>query len=232
MTGSRYAEITRTMTADSGKGIAGPVSDTDLGGTMTSTPSGPHEPHRIWDGTVEEVTDPAMIPRESAPVTRGPVTRSYDPLSLAQPRPAPHPSGALEPYAPAHGQYSGPPQHPTYVYTYGTRKSVTVAFFLTFFFGVFGMFYSTVGGALILLAIGLVIGLVATILVAVISVVTMGLGTVLFSLVPLLGVPIWITSIIWGCLAASSHNERLHSQATRAAQMHGAPPLYQAPRSW
>jgi hypothetical protein len=67
-------------------------------------------------------------------------------------------------------------------------KSVGVAFVLTFFFGPFGMLYSTVSGALIMLAMSFFGGLIVGIL-------TLGLGWLVW------GPAMWLTSIIWGCLA-------------------------------
>ena len=65
-------------------------------------------------------------------------------------------------------------------------KSVGVALVLTFFFGPFGMFYSTVSGALVMLGV-LFIG-----------------GFVVFGLFWLLFWPLaWAGSMVWGALAAA-----------------------------
>ena len=65
-------------------------------------------------------------------------------------------------------------------------KSVGVALVLTFFFGPFGMFYSTVSGALVMLGV-LFIG-----------------GFVVFGLFWLLLWPLaWAGSMVWGALAAA-----------------------------
>ncbi|PFG17098.1 hypothetical protein ATK74_1659 [Propionicimonas paludicola] len=69
--------------------------------------------------------------------------------------------------------------------TFERRKSVGVAFVLTFFFGPLGMFYSTVSGAIVMLLISLVM-----------LPVTAGVGSIL----------VWPASIIWGCVAASRTN--------------------------
>lgn len=66
----------------------------------------------------------------------------------------------------------------------GTRnKSVLVAFLLTLFFGPLGMFYSTVGGAMVMLILSLLLG-----------VVTFGLSIAIT----------WPICIIWGMAAAAS----------------------------
>lgn len=69
-------------------------------------------------------------------------------------------------------------------------KSVGVAFLLTFLFGPFGMLYSTVPGALIMLGVSVVGGIVFGILT---------LGLIWFVWGPLM----WVISIVWGCIAAS-----------------------------
>jgi hypothetical protein len=70
------------------------------------------------------------------------------------------------------------------------RKSVAVALVLTFFFGPFGMFYSTVGGALFMLAVLIFGGFIAGIL-------TFGLAWLVWW--PM----VWLVSMVWGCLAAA-----------------------------
>ncbi|MFZ1284718.1 MAG: hypothetical protein WAQ75_11445 [Propionicimonas sp.] len=67
----------------------------------------------------------------------------------------------------------------------GRTKSVGVAFLLTFLFGPLGMFYSTVSGAIVMLAITFVL-----------VPMTAGVAAVLA----------WPASIIWGCVAASRTN--------------------------
>jgi hypothetical protein len=99
-------------------------------------------------------------------------------------RPAYYPSPSYPP------PYGPPPYGPTVV-VLAPQKSVGLAFLLTFFFGPLGMLYSTVSGALVMLA-GLVIGTVF------IGIVTFGLGLILYW--PL----VWVASIIWGCVAAGN----------------------------
>lgn len=70
-------------------------------------------------------------------------------------------------------------------------KSVGVALVLTFFFGPFGMFYSTVSGALIMLAILFFGGFVM-------GVITLGLAWLVWW--PM----VWLVSMIWGCVAAGN----------------------------
>jgi hypothetical protein len=99
------------------------------------------------------------------------------------------------PPPPPPGRYTGSgysaPYGTTNIVVMGPRKSVGVAFVLTWFFGPLGMLYSTVSGALIMLAAS-VIGSIF------IGIVTFGLGLIV--LWPLL----WVTSIIWGCVAAAN----------------------------
>jgi hypothetical protein len=77
-------------------------------------------------------------------------------------------------------------------------KSVGVAVVLSFLFGPFGMFYSTVTGALVILAIDFVL--------IFISVATLGIGGVLYFLT-------WIGGIIWAAMAASKHNAMIAAAA-------------------
>jgi hypothetical protein len=81
------------------------------------------------------------------------------------------------------------PLYPPAVVAVSPPKSVGVAFVLTFFFGPFGMLYSTVSGALIMLAVSFFGGLI-------VGIMTMGLAWLVW------GPAMWLTSIIWGCLAA------------------------------
>ena len=69
-----------------------------------------------------------------------------------------------------------------------STKSVGIAIILTFLFGPLGMFYSTVGGAIIMSLISIVVGLF-----------TLGFGFFVT----------WPICIIWGALAASSYNKNL-----------------------
>ncbi|MGO8881153.1 MAG: hypothetical protein ACLPVO_08350 [Desulfomonilaceae bacterium] len=67
-------------------------------------------------------------------------------------------------------------------------KSVGISIILTVVFGPLGMFYSTISGAIIMLIISAVVGLV-----------TFGYGLILTH-------PI---CVIWGALAANSYNKKL-----------------------
>lgn len=69
-------------------------------------------------------------------------------------------------------------------------KSVGVALLLTFFLGPLGMFYSTTVGAIVMLIISLIVGIL-----------TFGIGLLLTQ-------PI---CMIWGAVAASQHNRELLS---------------------
>jgi hypothetical protein len=75
-------------------------------------------------------------------------------------------------------------------------KSVGIAILLTFLFGSIGMFYSTVWGAVIMIVLSIIVGIL-----------TAGLGLVLK----------WPISIIWGALAASSYNKKLLASAAQHA---------------
>jgi hypothetical protein len=78
-----------------------------------------------------------------------------------------------------------PPPRPVII----TRtKSLAIAILLTFFFGPFGMLYSTIPGALIMLVVS-----------GVVAVFTLGHG--LFLTHPI--------CIVWGALAAHRYNQRL-----------------------
>lgn len=141
-----------------------------------------------------------------------PQGRVYDPYAAPSgPTGVPAQQGAVQLWTPAQGGYGPPP-----VVMMPAQKSVGVAFVLTFFFGVFGMFYATVSGALILLGITIGAILLATLAVLLLSLITFGFGAFLFTFVPLIGVAAWITSMIWGCLAASRFNERLQRQYMQA----------------
>lgn len=75
----------------------------------------------------------------------------------------------------------------TVVVTPKPQKSVGIAILLTVLFGPLGMLYSTIAGGLIMLLISIVLG-----------VFTMGVGSLL----------VWPITIIWGAVAASSHNKK------------------------
>lgn len=174
----------------------------------------------------------AHHPRPSPPVIRGelappgyadpghtePGAHPYAPLagSAAPLRPAavPYRPAAVQPYAlpaghPGAGPYGAPPSPVPMLLP---LKSVGAAFVLTFFFGPLGMLYSTVGGALVMIGVTLGLAVLTGIVLFVISLVTYGIGAVLAIFAPLVGLPVWIASMIWGCLAASRHNERVQAQ--------------------
>jgi hypothetical protein len=67
-------------------------------------------------------------------------------------------------------------------------KSLGIAILLTALFGPLGMFYSTIPGAITMLIVSLVIGLV-----------TFGFGLFLT----------WPVCVIWGAMAAKAYNEKL-----------------------
>ena len=67
-------------------------------------------------------------------------------------------------------------------------KNVGVAIILTVLFGPLGMFYSTITGAIIMMVVSLIVG-----------VLTIGFGLILT----------WPACIIWGAMAANAHNKKL-----------------------
>ena len=85
-----------------------------------------------------------------------------------------------------------------------STKSVGVAIILTIIFGPLGMFYSTIPGALIMIAVNVVVFLI--------SVFTAGLGFVLFFIT-------WPVCVIWGAVAASSYNNKLIAGAQQRVML-------------
>ena len=73
-------------------------------------------------------------------------------------------------------------------------KSVGIALLLTFLFGPFGMFYSTVSGAIFMIGVLVVGGFVAGLL-------TLGLAWIVW------GPLVWVASMVWGSMAAAEHSE-------------------------
>lgn len=162
-------------------------------------------------------TNGHVIPGELVPTGFvDPGARTYDPLAgTAEAQQSPH--APLQPYvAPTWSPYAAGPRPVPPL----PEKSVGVAFVLTFLFGPFGMFYSTVAGALILLGITLGISLLTGVVIGLITLATLGVGAFLVILAPLAGIPIWITSIIWGCLAASHHNDRVRADYAQHGAAH------------
>ncbi len=86
-------------------------------------------------------------------------------------------------------------------------KSMVVAFLLAFFFGPLGMLYSTVPGALIMLAIN-------AIAIPIISLATFGMGWFLY-------VPSWLTCILWSMLAVRGRDRQVW-QSIRQGDFAGA----------
>lgn len=145
-----------------------------------------------------------------------PGARSFDPLAGP---------GATPPHHPAEVQLHTAPHEPWRAAAPAPlpplpRKNVGVAFLLTFLFGPLGMLYSTVTGALVMLGITFVVSLIAGVIVGLISLATFGLGAFLVVLAPLVGLPIWIASLIWSCLAASGHNDRVQQQYAQYGAAH------------
>lgn len=170
---------------------------------MTDSPYGPQASHRLDGDPPHSAAHPPAVSGQIVPAgAHNPAGRSYDPLSPGQA------------YAPAPGGYGAP----TTIYVGQAPKSVGVAFVLTFFFGCFGMFYSTITGALIMIAVAIGLVAIALILSFLLTVVTLGFGAFAFGVAPFVGLLTWPVSIIWGCLAASNHNEQLRAQAQQAAQ--------------
>ncbi len=69
-----------------------------------------------------------------------------------------------------------------------TEKSMGITILLTFFFGPIGMFYSTITGAIVMLVISLIVGIL-----------TLGLG--LFITQPI--------CVIWAAIATNNYNKNL-----------------------
>src|SRR5690625_7907387 len=63
---------------------------------------------------------------------------------------------------------------------------------------------------------GLVV--IALVLSFLLPMATLGFGAFTVGLAPFVGLLTWPVSIIWGCLAASNHNEKLRAQAQQAQQ--------------
>ena len=76
----------------------------------------------------------------------------------------------------------------------GSPKSVGISIILTILFGPLGMFYSTVGGAIIMM-----------ILSAIVAVFTFGFGLIFT----------WPICVIWGAVAASGHNSKIKRMASK-----------------
>ena len=82
----------------------------------------------------------------------------------------------------------------------GARKSVGVAFLLTFFFGPFGLFYATITGGVVMLGIEF--------LLFILGFLTLGAAWFLFFFT-------WVACIVWGCVAASATNTQVINTTSR-----------------
>ena len=76
----------------------------------------------------------------------------------------------------------------------GSPKSVGISIILTFLFGPLGMFYSTVGGAIIMMILSVILGAI-----------TLGIGLLIT----------WPICVIWGALAASGHNSKIKKMVSK-----------------
>lgn len=186
----------------------------DPGGTMSKNPQDAHHPRPSPPVIRGELAPPGYAdPGHTEPGAHphAPLAGSAAPL---RPAAVPYRPAAVQPYAqpaghPGTGPYGAPPGPVPMLLP---LKSVGAAFVLTFFFGPLGMLYSTVGGALVMIGVTLGLAVLTGIVLFVISLVTLGIGAVLAIFAPLVGLPVWIASMIWGCLAASRHNERVQAQ--------------------
>ncbi len=137
-------------------------------------PQGQHE-FRFFDGRqwTSHVSTGGQTFNEAVPTRPQPY-----PVQPYQQQPYPQ-----QPYpVQAHGHYAyaHPPAHHYPAYPLRPRQSVWVAFILTFFFGPLGMFYSTLPGAVTMLAVSFVF-----------AVMTFGLSLIIT----------WPICIIWGMAA-------------------------------
>lgn len=143
----------------------------------------------------------------------------HHPYGVGQPYRADPGYPVGQPYGSVQAYPAGPLPGPAPVVMLAPEKSIGIAFLLTFLFGPLGMLYSTVVGALVMLGIEAIVTVVGWFLVAA----TFGFGLVI--LVPGYFL-IWVACILWGCLAASGHNERNRAAAHAMAQSMGAPVAY------
>jgi len=87
-------------------------------------------------------------------------------------------------------------------------KSVGAALVLTFLFGSFGLFYTSILGGLIMT--------VVEVIAVIVSVLTLGVGLVLFLL-------IWPATMIWGALSASRRHRKFEMWRVQQFQMFSRP---------
>ena len=88
------------------------------------------------------------------------------------------------------------PYAPVHHVVVAPTKSVGISILLTVLFGPLGMLYSTILGGLVMIGVSLVVG-----------VLTLGLGLFLT----------WPICVIWGAIAANSHNQRLMATIVAAS---------------
>lgn len=175
----------------------------DQAGGPFTQPMGPQQPSASgYVAPIPPVTDWNATQWDPSAHGASPATQSSSaPVPLGDPRQqAPYPAAPTRdqqaPYQQAPYQQASYPPGPypqqqvnvaTTVIVAGARKSVGTALLLTFFFGPLGMLYSTVAGAVVMLFVNIVVGLV-----------TYGFGLFLT----------WPICMIWAATAASSHNSR------------------------
>lgn len=69
-----------------------------------------------------------------------------------------------------------------------STKSMGISIALTLFFGPLGMFYSTITGAIVMIIVDIIVGII-----------TLGIGLLVT----------WIIQVIWAAVATSSYNKKL-----------------------
>lgn len=163
------------------------------------------------------------------PYPQQPYQQPYQPPANYQPTQPLAPPVYQQPYQqpyPQQGYPQGYQQGPVYmqstqVVINAPRKSVFVAFLLTFFFGPLGMFYSTVGGAIFMLLISIVSNVAFYLLLfprlnseSFYDLSDANLRTLSISQCAL-PVAIWLISIIWGMAAAAAHNNKSQAMIVR-----------------
>ena len=166
-------------------------------------PLGSHE-YRFWNGSVwtDQVATNGVVTSDTTNPPPLDATTAYNDWQPAtQPNYQARQSHAVQPYAqpplssapfqPMQPSYGAPvPVHQPSVVVVQPAKSRGVAFLLTFFFGPLGMFYSTVGGAIIMLIVSFFF-----------AIFTFGLSLFIT----------WPLSIIWGVAACSETRTQVHT---------------------
>src|SRR5699024_9507611 len=129
---------------------------------MTDSPYGPQASHRLDGDVPESGAHPPAVSGQIVPAgAYDPAGRSQDPLS----------PGRAD--APAPGAGCGARAD---ICVVEAPKRVGVAFVLAFCFGCFGMFYSTVPGALVLIAVATGLVVIALVLSFLLAMATLGFG--------------------------------------------------------